>query len=40
MKTPINMIYRSGSEEAARILNEMGIKPPDRILVGALSESG
>ena len=25
MKTPMNMIYRSESEEAARILNEMGI---------------
>ena len=39
IKAPMNLIYRSESEEAARILNEMGIKPPDRILVGALPES-
>ena len=39
IKAPMNLIYRSESEEAARILNEMGIKPPDRILVGALPET-
>ena len=32
IKAPMNLIYRSESEEAARILNEMGIKPPDRYL--------
>lgn len=40
VKSPMNVVYRSESEEAVKILNEMGIKPPDRILVGALPESG
>ena len=40
VKSPMRVVYGSESDEAARILNEMGIKPPDRILVGALPESG
>ena len=40
VKSPMRIVYGSESDEAARILNEMGIKPPDRILVGALPESG
>ena len=35
----MNLIYRSESEEAARTLNEMGTKLPDRILVDALPET-
>ena len=34
------IVYRSESDEAVGILNEMRVKPPDRILVGALPESG
>ena len=40
VKSPMRIVYGSKSDEAVRILNEMGIKPPDRILVGALPESG
>ena len=40
VKSPMRIVYGSQSDEAVRILNEMGIKPPDRILVGALPESG
>ena len=36
VKSPIGILYRSESEEAVSILNEMGLKLPDRILVGAL----
>ena len=39
VKSPMRIVYGSESDEAARILNEMGIKPPDRILVGALPET-
>jgi hypothetical protein len=39
VKSPLNIVYRSESVEAERILNEMGIKQPDRILVGALPKS-
>ena len=39
VKSPMNMVYRSESDEAAGILNELGIKPPERILVGALPKS-
>lgn len=38
VKSPMRIVYRSESDEAVKILNEMGIKPPDRILVGALPE--
>lgn len=40
VRSPMNIVYRSGSDEAVRILNEMRIKPPDRVLVGALPKSG
>ncbi len=40
VKSPVNIMYRSESDEAAGILNELGIKPPERILVGALPKSG
>ena len=33
------IIYQSESGETAGILYEMGIKPPERILVGALPKS-
>jgi len=33
VRSSLGIVYRSESEEAFRILNEMGIKPPDRILV-------
>ena len=36
VKSPINIVYRSGSEEADRILNKLELDQPDRILVGAL----
>ncbi|MHB8359672.1 MAG: hypothetical protein ACYDCP_09270 [Thermoplasmataceae archaeon] len=36
---PLNIVYRSESVEPERILNETGIKQPDRILVGALPKS-
>ncbi len=36
VKSPMNMVYCSGSEEASSLLNRMKINPPDRILVGAL----
>jgi transposase len=39
VKSPLNIVYRSESVEAERILNEMRIKQPDRILVGALPKS-
>ena len=39
VKSPMRIVYRSESDEAVKILNEMGIKPPDRILVGALPET-
>ena len=39
VKSPMRIVYGSESDEADRILNEMGIKPPDRILVGALPET-
>ncbi|MHB8360043.1 MAG: hypothetical protein ACYDCP_11200 [Thermoplasmataceae archaeon] len=39
VKSPLNIVYRSESVEAERILNETGIKQPDRILVGALPKS-
>ena len=39
VKSPLNIVYRSESVEAERILNEMEIKQPDRILVGALPKS-
>ena len=39
VKSPINIIYNSESVEAEKILDEMGIKQPDRILVGALPKS-
>ena len=40
VKSPLNIVYRSESVEPERILNETGIKQPDRILVGALPKSG
>ena len=40
VKSPMRIVYGSELDEAVKILNEMGIKPPDRILVGALPESG
>ena len=40
VKSPMRIVYGSESDDAFKILNEMGIKPPDRILVGALPESG
>ena len=39
IKSPLNIMYRSESVEAERILNETGIKQPDRILVGAQPKS-
>ena len=39
VKSPLNIMYRSESVEAERILNETGIKQLDRILVGALPKS-
>ena len=36
VKSPMSIVYRSRSEEAERILNELGVDQPDRILVGAL----
>ena len=39
VKSPLNIIYNSESVEAERILNEMGIKQADTILVGALPKS-
>ena len=39
VKSPLNIVYRSESVEPERILNETGIKQPDRILVGALPKS-
>ncbi|MHB1469876.1 MAG: hypothetical protein ACYCSA_02625 [Thermoplasmataceae archaeon] len=39
VKSPLNIVYRSDSVEGERILNETGIKQPDRILVGALPKS-
>jgi transposase len=39
VKSPMRMVYGSQSDEAVKILNEIGIKPPDRILVGALPGS-
>ena len=38
VKSHMNIVYRSESNEAAGILNEMEIKPSDRILAGALTE--
>ena len=32
----MSIVYRSRSEEAERILNELGVDQPDRILVGAI----
>ena len=32
-------MYGSKSDEAVKLLNEMGITPPDLILVGALPNS-
>ena len=40
VKSPMSTVYGSQSDEAVRILKEMGIKPPNRILVVALPESG
>ena len=34
--SPMNMVYCSGSAETTDLLNKLKIKPPDRILVGAL----
>ncbi len=39
VKTPMRKVYGSKSDEAVKLLNEMGITPPDRILVGALPNS-
>ncbi|MEM0134006.1 MAG: hypothetical protein QXU18_02090 [Thermoplasmatales archaeon] len=39
VKSPLNIMYNSGSKEAKGILCEMGLKPPDRILVSALPET-
>ena len=39
VKSPLNIIYNSKSVEAERILNEMGKKQQDQILVGALPKS-
>ena len=36
VKSPMSMVYRSGSVEADKILKELGLEQPDRILVGAL----
>ena len=40
VKSPMNIVYRSESEEAVKILDKIGIKPPNRILVGALPKIG
>ena len=40
VKSPMKIVYGSESDEAVKILNEMWIKPPERILVGTLPESG
>jgi hypothetical protein len=40
VKSPMRIAYGSESDEAIKILNEMGIMPQDRILVDALPESG
>ena len=39
VKLPLNIVYRSESVEAERILNEIEIEEPDRRLVGALPKS-
>ena len=39
VKSPKNIVYQSESDEAAGILNELRIKLPERILVGALPKS-
>lgn len=39
VKSPMRIVYGSESDGTVRILNKMGIKPPDQILVGALPES-
>ena len=36
VKSPMNIVYRSGYEEVDRILNELGLDQPNRILIGAL----
>ncbi len=36
VKSPTDIVYRSDSDEALKILSELKIKEPDRILVGAL----
>ncbi|MGC8497488.1 MAG: hypothetical protein ACP5NL_05785, partial [Thermoplasmata archaeon] len=36
VKSPTDIVYRSDSDEALKILSELKIKVPDRILVGAL----
>ena len=33
-----SIVYRSGAEEADKILYELGLDQPDRILVGALQK--
>ncbi len=40
VKSPMSTVYGSQSNEALRILKEMGIKPQNWILVVALPESG
>ncbi|MHB1811667.1 MAG: hypothetical protein ACYCPR_04555 [Thermoplasmataceae archaeon] len=37
--SPMSIAYCSGSGEAVRVLNDLGMKQPDRILVGALPKS-
>ena len=39
VKSPMSTVYGSQSDEAVRIFKEMGIKPPNRILVVAPPES-
>lgn len=36
VRSPMSIVYCSGSEETSDLLNRMKIDPPDRILVGAL----
>jgi hypothetical protein len=40
VKSPMRIVYGSESDEAGRIINEIWIKLPDRILIWALPESG
>ena len=36
VRSPMNVVYCSGSAETADLLNKLKIKPPDQIPIGAL----